>query len=383
MTGLADLELISSFEGGRLYRSGKINVPVLHGSYHRMGRQYGHLLSGELKSLYMNAVVDHFQRARGLSGDEMDKAAMSLYRFYPRRFKDMIGGMAETSGLSLREQIMLNAIEFYGLMPGCSGIIAWGDYTKGQALVAGRNYDWFEEYSAFAQSLTVTVFNPDSGVPNAIITFAGVIYATTGLNARGLFLELNNGLPSGGSLKYNDRVPAIVNLLAALTDCGSLDELDAFFNTTRTEFSFIVNAADRMRGVSYEWAPFEHRRRDGDAEGLLVSTNHFAHPSWGTVLQDQAGFETVLRRENLLALGHERKGRIDPEVMEEILDIPMNEGGATWPVDGSMPYRTTYQIVAVPASLLLWLKVPGFQEWTGVGLESLFEEKPQRYSHPS
>lgn len=208
-------------------------------------------------------------------------------------------------------------------------------------------------------------------------------YATTGLNARGLFLELNNGLPSGGSLKYNDRVPAIVNLLAALTDCGSLDELDAFFNTTRTEFSFIVNAADRMRGVSYEWAPFEHRRRDGDAEGLLVSTNHFAHPSWGTVLQDQAGFETVLRRENLLALGHERKGRIDPEVMEEILDIPMNEGGATWPVDGSMPYRTTYQIVAVPASLLLWLKVPGFQEWTGVGLESLFEEKPQRYSHPS
>lgn len=369
------MELMSSFEGGRLYRSGKINVPVLHGSYRRMGRQYGHLLSGELKSLYGAAVVDHFQRARGLSDAEMDRAAMSLYRFYPQRFKDMIGGMAETSGLSLREHIMLNAIEFYGLMSGCSGIIAWGDYVKGQTLIAGRNYDWFEEYTAFAQSLAVTVFNPDSGIPNAIVTYAGVIYATTGLNAKGVFLELNNGLPSGGSLKYDDRVPAIVNLLAALTDCGSLDELDAFFNTTRTEFTFIVNAADRTRGASYEWAPFEHRRRCPDAEGLLVSTNHFADPSWGIVLQDQAGFETVLRRENLLALGHERKGRIDPEVIKEILDTPMNKGGATWPADGSMQYRTTYQIVAEPASLWMWLKVPGFQDWVGVGLEGLLEER--------
>jgi hypothetical protein len=114
-----------------------------------------------------------------------------------------------------------------------------------------------------------------------------VIYATTGLNAEGVFLELNNGLPSGGSLKYDDRVPAIVNLLASLSDCGSLDELDAFFNTTRPDLTFIINAADRTRGVSYEWAPFEHRRRSGDGEGLLISTNHFADPSWGIVLQDR------------------------------------------------------------------------------------------------
>lgn len=58
------------------------------------------------------------------------------------------------------------------------------------------------------------------------------------------------------------------------------------------------------------------------------------------------------------------------------MDTPTNKGGAAWPADGSMPYRTTYQIVAEPASLQLWLKVPGFQDWTGVGLEGLFEERP-------
>ena len=249
------LKSISSFEGGTLYRSGKINILALHGSYRQMGRQYGCLLSVELKGLYKNAIVDYFQQRKGLSEDEMKKTAMSLYRFYPQRFKDIINGMVETSGLSREEQIMLNAIELYGAMPGCAGIIAWGEYTNNQPLIAGRNYDWFEKYADFAQNLTVTVFNPDSGIPNAIITFAGVIYATTGLNAEGIFLELNNGLPSGGALTYDNRVPAIINLLASLNDNGSLDQMDAFINTTRTDFTFIINAADKLRGCLLYTSP--------------------------------------------------------------------------------------------------------------------------------
>jgi hypothetical protein len=267
---------------------------------------------------------------------------------------------------------MLNAIEHYGSMSGCSGIIAWGEYTKNQPLIAGRNYDWFDKYVEFAQNLTVTVFNPDSGIPNAIITFPGVIYATTGLNAEGIFLQLNNGLPSGGTLRYANRVPAIVSLLALLTDYSTVDQLDAFFNTTRTDFTFIINVADKSRGISYEWAPFEHRRRSGEQEGLLVATNHFTDPSWGIVLQDNAGFETVRRRENLLALGHQNKGKINVETMKKILDTPMTEGGATWPREGRI--QTAYQIITVPDSLQVWLKVPGFQDWTGVELKSLLRK---------
>jgi hypothetical protein len=373
----AGVQPASSFEGGKLYKSGKINVVVLQGSYRQMGRQYGHLLSRELKSLYKNAVVNYFQKEKGLSAGTMEEAAHRLYRLYPQRFKDIIKGMAETSGLSLKEQITLNALEHYGSMSGCSGIIAWGEYTNNNPLVAGRNYDWFDKYAEFAQTLTITVFNPDSGIPNAIITFAGVIYATTGLNAEGILLQLNNGLPSGGSLSYANRTPAIVSLLAALNDCGTLDQLDAFFNTTRTNFAFIINTADKSRGASYEWAPFEHRRRESDAEGLLVATNHFTDPSWGIVLKDDVGFETVRRRDNLLALGHKYKGKINVESMKKILDIPMNNGGATWPVDGSTKtaYRTTYQTIIVPASLQVWLKVPGFQNWTAVELKSLFNSR--------
>ena len=37
------LNFISAFEGGKLYRAGKINVVVMKGNFYQMGRQYGAL----------------------------------------------------------------------------------------------------------------------------------------------------------------------------------------------------------------------------------------------------------------------------------------------------------------------------------------------------
>ncbi|MBP7231444.1 MAG: hypothetical protein KBA28_05880 [Syntrophaceae bacterium] len=365
-----NMQSVASFEGGKRYRSGKIHVLDLHGNYRQMGRQYGHLLKSEINILYKSAILDYFQKQQKLSADTMQKTANALYQSYPQRFKDILSGMAETSGLSLDEQVMLNALELFGSLSGCSAIIAWGSYTGSQSLIAGRNYDWFEKYLEFARSLTVTIFHPDSGVPNAIITFAGVMYATTGINAGGIFLELNNGLPSGGGLSYANRIPAMVSLLSALNDYRSLKEVDAFFNTTRTDFAFIINTADSSQGVSYEWAPFEHRRHSGNGEGLLVSTNHFTDPSWGIVMQDNVGFQTLLRRKNLLDLAQKNKGKINIEIMKDLLDTSIGQGGATWPLQGHI--QTVYQIIAMPEKMHLWLKIPGFQDWTPVELGRFF-----------
>ena len=358
------------FEGGYLYHSGKIPVLDLHGSWRQMGRQYGRLLADELQDLYRRAIVNYFENGKGLSQNAITRAADELYRFYPQRFKDIIIGMAETSGLTREQQIKLNALELFGMMPGCSAIFAWGDFTRGGPLVAGRNYDWFDCYTDFARNLTVTVFHPDSGIATAMVTFAGVIYATTAMNEKGLFLELNNGLPSGGGLTYTNRVPAVVNLLAFLVDCGTMEHLDAVFQTTRPNFAFIINAADSHTAFTYEWPPFDLKRRTGAVDGMLVSTNHFVDPGWGLVLQ-QTGFKSVLRRDNLLSLGSAYKGKMNPTAMMKIMDTPMTQGGATWPLKGDI--RTVYQIVAVPENRVLWVKVPGFQDWEQLELKVLFD----------
>lgn len=358
------------FEEGRLYRLGRLPVLDLHGSFRQMGRQYGSLLAEELQDLYQRAVVDYFMSKKGLDAGVIDQTANALFEFYPQRFRDILLGMSETSGLCQQEQIRLNAIELYGTIAGCSGIFAWGDYTGGGPLVAGRNYDWFDGYSDFAKSLAVTVFHPDSGIAAAMVTFAGVIYVTTGINEQGIFLELNNGMPSGGGLSHSNRVAAIVSLMGFLMDYGTLKQLDAAFNSTRPEFTFIINAADSQRAFSYEWPPFDLKRRTGDVEGLLVATNHFVDPSWGLVLQESAGFESVLRRRNLLALGARSKGKLDTQTIMKILDTPMDKGGATWPETGEI--RTVYQVVAVPEKRLFMVKVPGYQDWTSVDLNSFW-----------
>lgn len=360
-----------TFEKGNLYRYGEICVLDLEGTFLEMGRQYGRLMAGRMQELYDQAINDYFMDQKGLSRETMLQAARGLFDFYPQRFRDIIRGMSETSGMSLEEHILLNGLELYGPMAGCSAIFAWDKHADQGRLIAGRNYDWFDSYSDFAKQLTVTVFRPVSGIPACIITFAGVIYVSTGMNSKGLFIELNNGLPSGGGLFHTNRVHPIVNLMAFLFDYEYMEQLDAAMHTTRSNFAFIINAADEKSAVSYEWPPFDLRRRLADEPGLLVSTNHFVHPSWDLAPQDNNEFKSRIRRKNLLDLGRRATGPIDAQTMMDILDTPMDKGGATWPDKGNI--RTIYQIMVIPRDRSIWVKIPGYQDWTAINLQRFFQ----------
>jgi hypothetical protein len=79
------------------------------------------------------------------------------------------------------------------------------------------------------------------------------------------------------------------------------------------------------------------------------------------------GAMTMKRYQNLLALGEKYRGIFSPQTMMKVLDTPIEKGG---PTDTE---KTIYQVIAIPAQLKLWLKVPGFQDWTEVGLGPLFK----------
>jgi hypothetical protein len=77
----------------------------------------------------------------------------------------------------------------------------------------------------------------------------------------------------------------------------------------------------------------------------------------------------VQRRENLLALGNRYKGNITPEILMQILDVPFDEGGATW------PDRTAYQVGIEPANKTLWMKTRGIQDWVEIDLDTYFRKQ--------
>ncbi|MDO4987566.1 MAG: C45 family peptidase [Synergistes sp.] len=364
------------FENGSKTKEGKISVLNLYGTWREMGRQYGALMADELADIYKNAVCDV------LLTDETKKAngtetAEKLFANYPYRFKQILVGMSETSGLGLSELKLVNAMEVIASVllykhQMCSGIAAWGDYAE-SSLVYGRNYDYLTWFKKFADDLVVSVFHPaDLSLASATVGYAGEIYAANGMNEKGIFIELNNGFPSGGALWYDSRIPAVVKLFEFLFDCESLDEIEAAFQTTRANFAYIAGVADTQTARCFEWPTFDVKRRiTRSRPGLTVLTNHFTEFSWGLPRpEDSSFYMTRSRRQNLLNLAKHFKGTINEKVMMNIMDTRYENLGATTDM-------TLYQIVAVPEKSAIWIKLPQYQEWTYIDLGRLFSGRKE------
>lgn len=370
-----EMKFQKSFGGGKLYRIGEVRVLELTGSYRQMGRQYGDLAKDDLQA--MNTTIGEVflnnpDEKRRLTGDQLNTIARAVFDRFPQRYKEILYGMAETSGLSLDQILLVNALEWFPKIDKlsfgkCTGIAVWGPYTNGP-VVFGRNDDDDPLYLAFAHP-TVAVFKPNDGsIPAALINYPGVIYNATGMNADGLFIELNAGNEVGFSL---DRTSIFTTLFLYMQEYHNLAELDRAMRSTLCNMGSIVNVADPTRGYSYECSLWDMKRWDQDAEGIVAAANAFSHPDWNITPPDpkKDPGANQIRKENLLKLAAKYKGAITPEVMmQKIMDVDIKDGGAT---HGG----TIFQVVATPADRKIWVKVPGRVDWTEVPLGPLFRNE--------
>jgi hypothetical protein len=368
-----DVRLLREFEGGTLYREGNIGVLQLRGSYEEMGRQYGGLLKDEIQDFYHTAIDEHYIQDKGLDYGVIKGFSQEAYHRYPAKFRALMSGMSQTSGLSLEQIVILDqilGIQFVMTEEGeCSAIAAWGNYTAGKPLLLGRNYDSTVDFREFSPFLNVVVYNPADDIPTAVVAYPGEVTSFTGMNANGVFVEINEGAKSGGTTISEDRLILPVELVRFLLDYPGFGAFDAAMHTTRSNYAFIIQVADTEAAYSYEASVLETKRRAGQEPGLLVATNDFVDPAWGLTPPVDAEDKSVQRRENLLRLGNTYKGRITPGTMMQIMDIPFEEGGATW------TNRTAYQVVAEPASNTWWIKIRGIQDWVKIDLDNYFIRK--------
>lgn len=359
--------------GDSVVKFGNFTVVNLHGTWREMGRAYGELMSEPINAAYQYAVEEMIFGANGLTRETAETIAEDFHANYPHRLREIIAGMAETSGLDLTQHFLLNSIESLVAQTSsdssditinpahCTGIAVWGEYSSG-ALMYGRNYDYFEWLKQLGEQIIVAVYHPcDGSLATATIGFPGCVYLTTGMNERGIFLALNNGEPSGGALQYPNRIPAVAELFLFLLDSPNLEQLESFFYSTRSNFAYLVGAADDQTSRCYEWPVFDVKRRlSVKRPGLMVATNHFTEPSWGLPRPDDAKFYwTRSRRQNLLNLAEHFKGSIDIARMKKIMDTRLEDLGATTD-------KTVYQVIAVPGTMTISLKVPDRTEWIDI-----------------
>ena len=363
-----DKPLATSGEG-RLYQTHEdgFKVAVLNGSYFEMGKQYGELLKDDIDTVATLASLAIVQMAGADKAESIRELIRSQIDQYPKRFRDLLDGMAEGSGLPLEEVAIAEHVVsiLIAVQEGlfCSSITTWGDYTTEGQLVMGRNFDYPSMYRALAPQLCLVVFNPiDGSVPTAIFGYAGQICCVQAFNREGLVLELNValGLPDTDRDVHIDRItmPLLITQLAL--DCSTMTQLDAGMKTMRTNTSLLNTVADEQSGCTYELGTRSTVKRAIDREGLNTATNFVYDPSWQSGSDDQ-------RRSNLQNLAEKHTGQIDFEAMKQIIATPIQDGGAC-DTNG-----TLYQFVYEPATRTLSLRIPyASKEWVDVELGPLF-----------
>ncbi len=372
-----NLEKVSEFEGGRLYRAGKIYVAQLNGNYREMGRQYGGLMESQIRHFYAEAVDGYFARNGSLPRATIEEEFTKSYSIYPARFQQMLEGMEETSGMSLQQLIMVDNAVYLPLLVSMSGMCsfaaAWGDYTGGGPLVCARSFDYYPEFKEYNDTLTVVVLNPDDGSRSvATIVNAGQIGAMSVFNDANLAMGVHDGTPSGGQVELTGAVPTMIGNVSIFLDSSDIEMARAYMLSTLPRIAVIANVADPQAAHTFEKTTCACKERGGQEDGLLVATNHFIEPTWdlktpeGVSTHESADVQdSIMRYNGLLSLGEQYRGKIDAAVMMQILDVPISEGGPTRPT-------TMYQFVAVPAELQLWVKACNYQDWVLVELGELF-----------
>jgi hypothetical protein len=375
-----------------------INVISLTGGNHYdMGKAYGSNMHDVLLGA-KETLVTNFN-AYGITYQQMVDRANMFYERYSHTFKDFLNGMASGSGLTLDDVNILNGMETLNSMLPPSLLDSNNEYKNPLAFgnteaevvhcsfisipplktvsgfsIIGRNYDFTPEiYGEIANNLTVTILNDLNTIPTAIIGMPGQIYCPSCVNQEGLFMELNNGMPSGGYVSDYSRESMLINMLQVMQNSETLDELSHQMLALQSDYSLIVSTSNKSYAQSYEYSSNSSlgmKPYSPSSGEVLAYTNYYLNQSWGNeipVPTDATTWEGVTRRDNLLQLANSSNA-FDLDYMKQIMAIDIDDGGACW-------YMTIYQIIHQPDINMLSLRRPynnDSETWVDIDLNGYF-----------
>jgi hypothetical protein len=371
---------------GKLYELNGFLVPVVTGSSHEMGVQYGALMVEYMQQAY-DVLVDPAVKGGALVEDDFKIWTERAYSTASARNRLFYEGMAEGSGWAIEKVVFLDQIMEYGVyqskmhsFAGCTSIFAWGDHSTDGNMYTGRNMDWSPTFSEFPTVLTVR--KPvDGSYRYATCGWPGMLTAFTALNEHGVYLDVHDGTSMGGSVVYFDRPSVLNGISDMVAESASLEAIVRRLNGAAISASMILNLADESSAVSMECSSLAGNRVRLPENDSLAVVNTFLNPDWGIHKRETVS-NSLRRFANMSARLAENKSEIDAERTRELMDLRLfNEdgtfaenGGSTKPTmqDADL---TNYQMVTDLSRRQIWLKIPVpdyFVDWTHFDLEKLW-----------
>jgi hypothetical protein len=239
---------------GRGFRTsiGPDAVPlvVVAGDSYEMGRSLGTLIPDEMQKL-ISATVGSLGRSGDsrYSAENLDAAWKSVSPHISRTWKRQLRGLADGSGIPLRQLMRAHMIPVVGDY-SCSGAAIWGDATEDGKMYVFRNLD-YSLRMRMQELPVVVVYLPDDGLAHVNPTFAGFIGVQTGMNERGLALTEMGDSPGRDYPFDLDGVPFFTLFSDLLYRAEGLDAALGTIRQARRikKYHYVIGCGADRRGV--------------------------------------------------------------------------------------------------------------------------------------
>jgi isopenicillin-N N-acyltransferase-like protein len=295
-------------------------LAVVRGTPYEMGHHLGRLFSKEIQT-FVPAALEGITQDLKLAPGTLNEVWSRTSSYGDDRLEQELAGLSDGSGVPLSTLQALHAVPL--LMPySCSSIAAWGDATVDGHLYQTRNLDWSMEVGAHEFPMIV-LYIPNEGIPHVVPSFAGMIGAHTGMNAKGVALS-EMGDASAKEAPYQVHAPHFtVYFRTMLYDSDSLGKALSIFKaqpvTKRYHFVFGDGQTDN-RAVKVR----AHSPEPADKQVLIWKdadpTDEFAPNVLSCVVYNDEGrgaFPTLQKE----------RGKLDgPKLVELANKIPIKGG---------------------------------------------------------
>ncbi|MGP8190943.1 MAG: C45 family autoproteolytic acyltransferase/hydolase [Methanobacterium sp.] len=392
----SNAKLVSEYAGAQLFHVGILDLVVLNGTHKEMGHQYGSLEKDKIlttRDTWKNIFVDSGK----LSFDSILKViGTPFYTSAPKTLKDFYHGIAEASGISVSEAVVLDnwlPLVLLGRRAGCSSLVAWGNKTKDGTAYMGRNLD-FPEFmrDMIGVNGVIVVINPVGGelsvagigAPGTISGFDDII------NSNGLYVEYNNGLGSIEPVLYSNRFALPTFMRNTLLEYGSIEELNIVLNTMKSDYPCIMGVCQPDCGIHFELSP-ETYMAEASPEELSVRANQFNYPGWGIPpLPGATGWYSESRQNAFNKLLSEKVPNIDEKTFMEAMNASLYKADGNLTESGFSVFEpvqnasnsgggefgdvTVYQIINHSAERKWWVRIPTHSGWMEIDFKKYFKQ---------
>ena len=329
-------ELTSLMEGASLKESEGIFILHLKGAPYQMGYQHGRLLKDQIKVLYQDYLLATLKEK---TKDEkrfkayfnlFKKEAQKLEKFLPEEYKEEMKGIADGSGLSYNDVLIMHTFldvlsypKFFKKgFTNCTNFVVQNEAAQDSRLIHGRNLSWPSRGLLEKNSVAI-FYQPQNGNAFVALSWPGICGVLTGMNEKGLTF----GETSVGTVESSlNGIPAFILFRQALQYSDTLyDAIRLIVSSSRTTgYTLTVSDAKLNKACVIEFTN-QHYSVRFPKENQLISNNHYQDTTlFETMksiyldrkLEDSSSYQRLIRMQELIK---ENFGQMDYKKAEEFL----------------------------------------------------------------